>query len=302
MSLIKKLFFSALVLLLLAIVFSVVVFADEELGGGGEGIAGTSGFFQSLIIILREGFEAILIVGAISAYLVVSKNSGQLKTVYLGVVVALIASLLTAFLIDQVFVFGEAEKELLEGITLLVAAVVLLFVTNWMLAKSEALKWQRYIKGKVENAVSSGSSLSLGLVSFFAVYREGFETVLFYKALFLQTNNSFEIMLGFVFGAVILVALFFAIKKLGVKIPVNTFFLGTSVLLFFFALSFVGVGVHELQEAHVLPETDFGVVPKISLLGLYPTIETILAQLLVLLFGAVMGYVHVFKHHDFGKK
>jgi len=292
--------FIAVIALFISIffLFSITVLAEEDKNSEETN---ASGFFQSLIIIVREGFEAILIVGAISAYLVVSKNSDKLKTVYIGAVVAIIASLITAILIDQIFFLGVVEQELLEGITLLIAALVLLFVTNWMLAKSEAIRWQKYIKGKVEQAISEKNSFTLGLVSFFAVYREGFETVLFYKALLLQTNNPPEILAGFVIGIILLVAIFFAIKKLGVKIPINVFFLGTSLLLFVFAFSFIGTGIHELQEAGILSETDFELVPKIIILGLYPTVETLFGQLIVLIFGLVMGYVHVFKHRDLEK-
>lgn len=267
----------------------------------GSSVLPASAFFQSLIIIVREGFEAILIIGAIIAYLVVSKNENHVKTVYAGAVAAVIASLLTAFLFEQVFLAGKGQKEFLEGFTILFAAIVLLFVTNWMLSKVEAMRWQKYIKGKVQEAVSKSNPFALALVSFFAVYREGFETVLFFKALMLSSAAVGEIFAGFLVGAIILVVVFFATIKIGLKLPVNIFFLSTSVLLFFFAFSFAGSGIHELQEAGLLNETGFGVVPKIKLLGLYPTFETIFVQLLVLLFGLAMAYIHVFKHRDFAK-
>ncbi len=268
---------------------------------GGEGQENSSAFIQSLTVIVREGVEAILIIAAILAYLVMSKNQDKARHVYIGVVLAILASIATAFLLDQVFVFGEEQEELLEGITLLLAAVVLLYVTNWMLSKAEAVKWQKYIKGKVQDAVSHQNTLALILVAFLAVYREGFETVLFLKALFLQTQNTPEITLGIGLGFVLLAGIAVAIFKLGMRIPINKFFLTTSALIFFFSFTFVGTGVHELQEAHVLPETELGGVPRIALLGIYPTLETIAAQFLVLLFGAIMAYIHVFRHHDLDK-
>ena len=266
-----------------------------------EGASNDPAFFQAFIIILREGVEAILIIAAIIAYLVVSKNQDKTKHVYLGVILAILASILTAFLISQ-FNLGEEHEEILEGLTLLIASVVLLYVTNWMLAKAHILKWQKYIKGKVEQALQKENSLALAAVAFLAVYREGFETVLFMQALSLQTGGPQEILLGILLGGIILVGVFFAIMKLGLKIPINTFFLATSVLLFFFALSFIGTGVHELQEAHVLQETEFDGFPKIKLLGIYPTLETIAAQFLVILIGIILAYVHIFRHQDLQKE
>ena len=108
--------------------------------------------------------------------------------------------------------------------------------------------------------------------------------------------------LGFIIGIVILAFIFVGIKKLGMKIPINTFFLLTSLLLFIFAFSFIGVGIHELQEAGIIGETSLDLFPKIKILGIYPTIETSIAQLLVLVFGTIMGYVHVFRHRDLENK
>lgn len=269
------------------------MFADGE---GEE--SNSSAFIQSLTIILREGVEAILIIGAIVGTLFVSNNTGKIKTVYAGAGLAIIASLVTAFFIDQIFVWGDAQKELLEGMTMITAAAVLLFVTNWLLSKAEATKWKSYIKGKVEKAVSEENSFALAAVAFLAVYREGFETVLFYKALFLQTANTPEILSGVILGTLILAGVFFIAIRLGVRLPVKTFFLSTSVLLFFFAFTFVGSGIHELQEAGVLSETSFATIPKISELGLHPTIETFLGQLIVILFGAFMAYIHVFRQQE----
>ncbi|MDO8634213.1 MAG: FTR1 family protein [archaeon] len=285
-------------LLLLTLIFIPgLAFAKEETTE-----TDSSAFLQSLTIILREGVEAILIIGAIVATLFVSNNTDKIKTIYIGAALAIIASLATAFFIDQIFVWGDSQKGFLEGMTLLTAAAVLLFVTNWLLSKAEATKWKSYIKGKVEKAVSQESPIALAAVAFLAVYREGFETVLFYKALFLQTGNTPEILTGILLGSAILLGVFFVAIRIGMRLPVKTFFLSTSVLLFFFAFTFVGSGIHELQEAGTLPETSFAFIPKVKDLGLYPTIETILGQLIVIGFGAFMAYIHVFRHRDFDKQ
>ncbi len=277
------------------LVLSAVVFAREEtLQAAPE----ESALIQSLVIILREGTEAMLIVGAIIAYLRVSKNEKFTRTVYAGAALAIVASIATAVLFDSVFFFGKEQQELLEGITLLLAATVLLFVTNWMLGKAEAIRWQKYIKEKAGQAISHKNSLALGAVSFFAVYREGFETVLFFKALLFQTNNPDQTLFGIGIGLVMLSVPFYGIIKLGTKIPVKPFFLSTSLLLFVFAFSFAGSGVHELQEAGIASETAAGFIPEIAILGIMPTLETTAVQALVLAFGLAMGYIHIFRHHD----
>lgn len=291
----RKIFSLFTLVLLSALALSSLIpsaLAEEEEN------ANDPAFFQAFIIILREGIEAILIIAAIIAYLVVSKNQDKTKHVYLGMFLAILASILTAFMIGR-FNLGEEHEELLEGLTLLTASVVLLYVTNWMLAKAHILKWQKYIKGKVEQALQKENSFALAAVAFLAVYREGFETVLFLQALSLQTGTPQDILLGIAVGGIILAGVFFAIMRLGLKIPINTFFLATSILLFFFALSFVGTGIHELQEAGTLPETSFALIPKIKDLGVYPTIETILGQIIVIAFGAFLAYIHIFRHHDF---
>lgn len=252
-------------------------------------------FFESLMIILREGFEAILIIAAIVTYLSVSGNKDKTRTVYLWAGVAVIASIITAFAIETVFALGEHHVEALEGITMLFAAAVLLYVTNWLLGKIDSKKWSGYINEKVKSAADSGSALALGLASFLAVYREGFETVLFYKALAIGSTDYTGIISGFLLGVVCLAVLFFAVIKLEAKLPVKTVFAVTSVLLFFLAFKFVGKGVHELQEAGLFGETALA-LPKIGEIGFYPTIETGIAQLAVIIIGAVLIYMHYFSN------
>ena len=237
-------------------------------------------FLDAFTIIVREGLEAILIIAAIIAYLESSGHKEKVKTVYSWSAAAIIASLFTAFF--------------LEGITMLLAAAVLLYVTNWLLGKIEAGRWSAYIKGKVEDALTSRNTLALGLASFLAVYREGFETVLFFKALALGSADPSGIFAGLLLGLAVLVLLFIAIIRLEKRLPLNIVFGATSAILFILAFKFAGKGIHELQEAHALPETAFTLLPAMKDLGIYQTLETAFVQLLVLISGAALLYLHFF--------
>lgn len=258
-------------------------------------------FFEALIIILREGLEAILIVAAIITYMVKTGHRDKVKTVYLWAGLAIVASIVTALIIDQAFAASKVSQEFLEGITMLLAAGVMLYVTNWILGKLDSQKWGKYIKGKMDDALTSKNTLALGLVSFLAVYREGFETVLFFKALTLGTTNITGVLSGLILGLIILGILFYLIVRVEKRLPLNIVFGITSALLFLLSLKFAGKGIHELQEAGIIGETALAIVPKIKDLGIYPTLETLGIQAVVVLFGIAMLYFHFFRHSNASK-
>ncbi|MFI5234735.1 MAG: FTR1 family protein, partial [Gemmatimonadales bacterium] len=156
-------------------------------------------FVQSLALLLREGLEAILIVGALLAFLMKTGAQHRRRDIHIGVAAAIAASLLTAVALETIFQISSAKREALEGGTMVVAAGVLFYVSYWLLSKMEVVKWNRFVKAKVQDAVTGGSALALASVAFLAVYREGFETVLFYKALFLSggdANTVFPVVAG----------------------------------------------------------------------------------------------------------
>ena len=139
---------------------------------------------------LREGLEAILIVGALMAFLAKMGAADRRRHVNAGILAAIGASLLTALALETVFHLSPAHQEALEGLTMVVATVVLFYVSYWLLSKMEVVKWSHFVKSKVHDAVTSGSALALASAAFLAVYREGFETVLFYKALFISAGPA----------------------------------------------------------------------------------------------------------------
>ena len=259
----------------------------------GDEVSAGNLFFQSFVILLREGLEAILIVGALMAFLVKMGASQRKRDINLGVGAALGASLLTAFAMETIFHLTPAKQEALEGVTMILATVVLFYVSYWLLSKMEVVKWNHFVKSKVHSALTSGSSLALASAAFLAVYREGFETVLFYKALFLSAGpagSAVPIVTGMLVGAIALVAVYVAIHRFGVRLPLKPFFGVTSALLYYMAFVFAGKGVAELQEGGLLSTTVVSWAPRVPVLGIYPTLESLLAQgmLLTLLLAAVV--------------
>jgi len=156
-------------------------------------------------------------------------------------------------------------------------------VSNWMVSKAEAEEWSKYIAGKVQSSLSTGSVFSLAFAAFLAVFREGAETILFYKALHAGTETYFNmIWTGLGTGCVILVVIYLLIRFLSIKLPLKPFFLGTSILLFLMSISFAGAGVKELQEGNLVRVTPVGGITSIDILGIYPTVETLLPQAILL--------------------
>jgi high-affinity iron transporter len=242
-------------------------------------------FVQSLIILVREGMEAILIIGALVAFLVRAGAPERKRDIGLGVLAAVVASLLTAAAFATLFRAAPAQQEVLEGVTMLAAAAVLFWVSYWLVSKVEARRWQQFVGGQMKRALGSGRAWALAAVAFLAVYREGFETVLFYAALFTTSDGTAAatggIVAGIVVGVVILAAVYLGIERYGVRIPLKQFFVVTSALLYLMAFSFAGKGVAELQEAGVISITPLDWLPSLPALGIFPTYQTFVTQLFV---------------------
>ncbi len=242
-----------------------------------------SALIQSFLILVREGFEAILVITALIAYLRRSNNEDKVRVIYLGSALALLASLATAYAMTVLFKVSGASREALEGATMLLAAVVLFFVSYWLISKRDAERWQKYVQGKIDTALSGGKVFTLGFAAFLAVYREGAETVLFYQALSAGApGQGLALLTGFVAAAVALSALYWGMRTLSIKLPLGLFFSATAVFLYYLAINFAGAGILELQEARWVPITPLAGMPQISWLGFYPTLESVLAQCVLL--------------------
>ena len=241
-------------------------------------------FIQSATIILREGFEIVLVITALLAYVKKSGTPQMQRPIVVGTVVGVALSLLTAYVFAQLFRGASTSAaEALGGVSMLLASVVLFWVSYWLVSKAEADKWQRFIQGKVKSALSAGSGAALAGAAFLAVFREGVETVLFYEALFGSAPGATGVAVGgLVAGIVALAVVSVVLQRFGMSIPIRQFFLGTSILLYYMAIVFAGQGVAELQEIGWIGVTPVAGVPRVDFLGLYPTVETLLAQGLLL--------------------
>ncbi len=250
--------------------------------------SGMSLFVASFFLLLREGFEAILIVAALMTFLAKAGAPERRRDVARGAWLAVAASLLTWGLVELLFQVTPGGKDIIEGGTMLLAAAVLFYVSYWLLSKIEAAKWTAFVRGKMQSALSSGSGVALSAVAFLAVYREGFETILFYKALFSSAGASgVPVVVGIAVGAVGLVALYLLINQLGLRVAMKPFFAVTGVMLYYMAFVFAGKGIAELQGAQVLPLTVIESAPRVPVLGIYPTLESLIVQGLLLLLAIV---------------
>ena len=241
-------------------------------------------FLNSALIILREGLEAALILAAIVAMLKVIGATEAVRYIHLGWVLALFAGGLTWVATQTVLTFSGRHRESMEGFISVFAAVALFYVGYWLHTRTEAKRWQAFIQNKVKHVLSGKKIFGLVGISFFAVYREAFEVVLFYQALWLQNENSRgAVIWGFVAGLAALFIVIFAILKLGLRIPLKYFFGATGTLLYIMAFIFAGNGIMELQAAGWVPTTPVSFPLQVPFLGIYPTVETLAAQALMLL-------------------
>ena len=252
--------------------------------------ASTSNLFaQSFVILVREGLEAILVIGALMAFLVRTGNGHRRRDIHLGVGAAILMSLLTAAALETVFVLSRAHQEGLEGAVMLVACATLFYVSYWLLSKLEVVKWNRFVKSKIERALTRGSALALASVAFLAVYREGFETVLFYKALAVSggPGDWAPIAGGIAAGAVLLGVVYVAINRFGVRLPLKPLFGVTGALLYYMAFVFAGKGIAELQESGALSLTPLAWAPRLPAMGIYPTVESLAVQAVLVLLALI---------------
>ncbi len=254
-------------------------------------------FVQSFVILVREGLEAILIVGALLAFLVKTGAGHRRRDIHIGVGAAVGVSLMTALLLETLIQVSPSHREGLEGATMLVATAMLFYVSYWLLSRMEVAKWNRFVKSKVQDALSSGSALALVSVAFLAVYREGFETILFYKALFVaggSAGSALPVLAGIGAGSVVLALAYLAINRFGVKLPLKPFFGVTSAFLYYMAFVFAGKGIAELQEGGLMSTTIVPWGPRVPALGIYPTVESLALQgLLLLLFAFALLWTFV---------
>ena len=256
--------------------------ASSSSGGGKVAV-----FLGSLTIILREGLEAILIVGAIAAYLRKSGNTQGLKPVYGGALIAVACSFAMAGLLSYIKsqnAEAAMSQEIIEGVAALTAVAVLFYVSNWMVSKSESAVWSAYIEKQVASSVTRGSIFALAFTSWLAVFREGAEVILFYQPL-MQESSATAVWAGFILGCILLVGVWILIHFVSVKLPLKPFFMASSILMAFMSICFLGAGIKELIEGGVINASYhdwFPINDTLGMLGLYPLYETLIPQAILL--------------------
>jgi high-affinity iron transporter len=260
--------------------YSALEEADASLAGGSSFWFGAVNAFA---IIMREGLEAVLLIAAMLAYLSgIGAQRVHRQRIWMGAAAGVAASFGTWWLARTLLPVSGASREILEGVTALVAVAVLVYVSHWLFQKTYIHDWKNYLRSRMGTAVTAGSVLAMAGLAFAAVYREGFETVLFYQAL-LYDSSSTAVLAGFLPGIVIITAIGAGILRLGAKLPLRQLFAVTNSILLWLAFVFLGKGIYNLQEAGLFAPHPLAWMPDNEalrqLLGIYPLVETLLAQL-----------------------
>ncbi len=257
----------------------------------GRSLSGTAAFASAFFILVREGLEALLVVAALAAFLVKTGRRDGLRYLHAGWVGALGAGFLTWLASMSLIDISGASREITEGVAALTAAAVLFYVGFWLHDKTHAAQWKRFIEDNIRKVLTAGTLWGLAGLSFIAVYREVFETILFYQALWVQTDSAGKSMAvtGLGAGAAVLALLAWLVMRFSVRLPLRQFFAGTGFLMFVLAIVFAGKGVAALQEAGYIPVTPVS-FPRIDLLGIYPNLQSLLVQGVLLVLALVLWY------------
>ena len=262
---------------------------SERVVSGTGTLAPAIAFTSSFAIIFREGLESVLILGAIITYLEASRNTKYKKYLYYGVIAAFAATAVTWIIASYVIEISGANRELIEAIAALSATAILFYVSFWVLNKIEHKKWMEFVKAKVWQATTTGSVMVFVGLAFFTVYREGFETVLFYQAMSgFAKYMELYVILGFIAGMGSLLVLFYVMRKLGKRLPLRALFGLTMGVGAYLSIAFLGNAIRELQVIEIMPYTGMiGIIPRLdinlaAMTGIYPTLETVIGQIILL--------------------
>ena len=250
-------------------------------------------FLYSSGILLREGLEALLVIIALVASTREAGQEARARDIYAGGLLAVGVSIALAWVVNNLI--GDNTSDTLEGVFQLTAAATLFYVSSWLTSKSQAKKWNSFIKAQVDAAKrSKGPSIALGLTAFLAVMREGAETIVFFQALVSGATERPErhaVFAGVIVGAVVLAVIFFGLRNLVSRIPIGAFFSVTSILLYTLAVVFVGQGIASFQESGVMGATFIDHLPTLPMLGFFPTVQTVIAQGILILLAAAAVFV-----------
>ncbi len=253
-------------------------------------------FFASLMTILREGVEVILLLTMLVALVAKAGQPKALGAIRWGIGVAVVASLLTAVGLNLLVASAQGRtREVVEGAVMMAAAGVLFYVSYWLISQTQAKRWADFLKSRISAGAKVGGLWTLGLTAFLAVYREGAETALLYQAMISGQGGSTPGLVGLAVGLAVgllgLAAIAVLIRKTSVKLPLRPFFQVTGYILFAMAVVFAGNGVYELQNAAYIKTTPLTWLGSgLPALGFHPNVQALSIQGLLIL-GAVLAFV-----------
>ncbi len=263
--------------------------ATERMNEGN--LSGSTVFVSALFILLREGLEALLVVAALIAFLIKTEHRANVRYLHFGWIGALLAGGLTWWASITIIDISGASREMTEGIASLLAAVILFYVGFWLHDKTNAVQWKAFIQNSMQKALSTGTLWGLAGLSFIAVYREVFESILFFQALWVQADKAGKTMAvsGIATGALLLTILAWIVFRLSIRLPLRQFFNASGVLMLALAVIFAGKGVAALQEAGYINFNPVN-MPRIDLLGIYPNMQGLVVQGVLLLLAFFLWY------------
>jgi high-affinity iron transporter len=251
--------------------------SDAEAALDPQRATASASFFGAFTVLLREALEALLIVVVMLTILRKAERRDVEVYVHGGWIAALAAGALTWAVATYLISISGADRELTEGFGSLLAAVVLLWVGIWMHGKSQADAWQRYIRERLGHALSRKSAWGLFGLAFVVVYREAFETILFYVAIW-NEENAGAVLAGAGAAVAVLAVIAWALMRYGRALPIGKFLAYSSILIAVLCVVLMGKGVSALQEAGWLPVNPLAGFLRVEVLGLYPTVQGIAAQ------------------------
>lgn len=235
-------------------------------------------FWDAALILLREGVEALLI---IMALLTVTRKSEQTKAskwIVAGSVIGIVLSIALAFIFKAIFENLGSTRELTEGLVGIGSVILMIIVGIWLHSKSSLDSWQNFINKNMDKAMSTGSIVTFGLVAFLSVFREGAETIIFYLGI-VGKISTWSLILGIIVASVILALIAIFFNQITKWIRIHRLFFIMSLFIFILAFKILGVSIHTLQILNIVPQHTINHLPFIDLIGFYPTYETLIPQL-----------------------
>ena len=241
-------------------------------------------FIDAMFILLREGVEALLIVLALVSSLKAANQKKGLRWVYTGATAGILASVIIAFMLQALFpaVSSGTNREILEGFVGIFAVVMMIGIGFWLHSKSSLKSWKNYIDRKMDVVLSTGSFISMFVLSFLAVFREGAETILFYVGI-LPLISLQNLIIGVVSAILILIVIALVLIYASSKIKIHQVFFVLTWTIYFLAFKMLGTSIHMLQVVGILPLHVIRFIPTVEVLGIYANIEVFVSQLILII-------------------